>query len=112
MLRLWRRSLARWPRAQGHVHRPSQILAAGPARRLHRHALGDRRDEAGEIGGIRLGRQVSVRSRALEALAEHSLTGRTTRNQLLPDGRRRRLRTRAPPAPRDNPAACTGRSAC
>jgi hypothetical protein len=62
-------SVSRRPRAQGHLHNLSQFLAARTARGLNRHALGDRRDVAGEIGRVCIGRQVTVRDRALEALA-------------------------------------------
>src|SRR5437667_2670739 len=48
--------------------------------------MDDRSDVAGEVGGVRIGRQLAVRFRALEAPAYCSLARHTARSQLLPDG--------------------------
>ncbi len=48
--------------------------------------MDDRCDVAGEIGGVGMGRQVTVCSRALEALAYGCHACRTARGQFLSDG--------------------------
>src|SRR5712692_3624506 len=60
---------SRRPHAQRHLYHPSQFFTACAACRLDRHAIDDRGDVAGEIGGGGMDRQVTLCDRALEALA-------------------------------------------
>ena len=55
------------PRSQREIRNASQVLAAGAAGSLDSHSSHHRHDVASEISGVSLGRQIAVRSRALEA---------------------------------------------
>src|SRR5438046_1932645 len=74
------------PGSQGQLHDPSQFLAARAADRLDRHAPKERYDVAGEVAGVRVGRQVAFRQGALEAAAHRSLARRPARDEFPADG--------------------------
>ena len=81
--RLWpesKSSLLARPRAQSQPDDPQQLRAAGSARRLHRHPANDNHDLAREVGGVRVGRQITLRFRARESASQRGFARRANRD--------------------------------
>jgi hypothetical protein len=67
--RLWPATRLLWPCSHRRLDHSTQLGARCAARRLHGHAMNDRDDVAGEVGGVRAGGQIAFRYRPLETPA-------------------------------------------
>jgi hypothetical protein len=70
---------------QRHVGETKQFLTTCAVDGLHRHALNESSDETGQIGRIRISRQITLGFCSLESPPKSILLLYSQRNQLLPD---------------------------